>query len=235
MAGFAGCGTAAMRAPTDFDPGQVEFETDGRDGEASEGEDAAFTLGPYQVGDVRRNLSLKKSGFDGVDGFVPAKKRGYRFAVTGGGEKELTGECSEAALQTTEELDGSLSVTEDDASLACICAAAGIPVTRLFVEDIAGQYAGPFSVGGVGARVVASYELENGDRLVGRPAGFRVEDEKGTVAAAGILPGDVSVWVREGLVEPERSQLVCGLVGLMLWVPRAWPEPKEDEDDSGDE
>ena len=224
-----GCGGSTMAAPTDIGEKMLTLHSDGRDGDASEGEDASFDLGPYQIRGVKRDLTFKR-GFDDLDGFKPAAQRGYRFKVKASGREKLeyTGHCAERAKKTIEDVDGSVSIIEEDAALACVCEGLGTDESRFYVEDLGGQYLGPISIGGVSARVVASYELDNGGKLEGRPAGFRVEDEEGTVAAADVLPGDSEVWLRGSVGVQDQARLVCALVGLMLWVPPAWPEPDED-------
>lgn len=223
------CGGAQVAKPDDFGEKTQRLETVGRDGDASEGEDAAFDLGPYSVRGVDRGLTFK-GGFDDLDGFRPAPQRGYRFELRSRrkGSTTLQGKCSERAAKTIEDLDGSRKVIEEEAALACICEEPGTALTRFYVEDLGGQYGGPIAVAGVSGRVVGAYELDDGDRLVGRPAGFRIEDQEGTVAAGGILPGDTRVWIRQRLAEEDKQRLVCALAGLMLWVPPAWPEPAED-------
>lgn len=223
----AGCGRPHMAVPTDFVDDRIEFETVGRAGDDSEGEDALFEFGPFKVSGVKRNLTID-DGFENLEAFEPAKQRGFRFKLAGGGKTTLEGQCSERAPRRTKDLDGSITVEQDAPSLACTCKSSGTAVTQLFVEDLAGQYGGPLIIGDVGARVVGGYKLDSGERLQGRPAGFRVEEPDGTVAAAGILPGEAHVWLSTRLDKVDRQRIACALAGLMLWVP---PPVSEDPDE----
>lgn len=223
-----GCGGPQMAAPDDFHDGRVTLETDGRRGDETEGEEAAFSFGPYRVNNIRRDMTIDE-GFENLEDFEPAAKRGFRYKLEGGGKARLDGRCSERAPQRERSLDGKVTVKQEAyPPLACTCEESGTPVAELFVEDLAGEYNGPLLIGGVEARVVGVYELENGDMRKGNPAGFLVRDHDGTVAAAGVLPGESRVLLRKHLEEPDRRLIVCGLVGLMLWVPPPVPEPEDD-------
>lgn len=216
---LGGCGGAQMAAPSDFSDGKVEYETDGRTGTATEGEDADFEFGPYQVTAVERNLTLSDELKDFND-FKAADKRGFTFLLGGGGKTKLRGHCAERAPKENKALDGTVTVEAEEPPLACACEEAGSTVTDMFVEDLAGEYNGPLNVGGIEARVVGAYTLENGDLRRGRPLGYRIEDSEGTVAAADVGEGESRVWFRKHLEEPSRRQIACALAGLMLWVPR---------------
>ncbi len=211
-----------MAAPDDFADGKVEYETDGRSGDASEGEEAEFAFGPYDVTGVERNLTASE-GFEKLENFKPADKRGFTYLLGGGGKTKLRGNCSERAAKETKALDGTVTKVAEEPPFACTCKEAGSTVSQLFVEDLAGEYNGPLAVGGIEARVVGSYTLENGDLRRGRPLGYRVEDSDGTVAAVDVGTGESRVWFRKGLEEPSRREIACALTGLMLWVPPASP------------
>jgi hypothetical protein len=215
-----------MAAPNDLGDGRVEYETDGRSGDATEGEDANFEFGPYSVSAVKRNLTIEE-GLGNSDDFEPAKERGFSFLLGGGGKTKLRGNCNERAPAQEKALDGTVTEVAGEPPLACMCEEGGSTVTQLFVEDLAGEYNGPLAVGGIEARVIGAYNLENGDLRRGRPLGYRVEDSEGTVAAADVGSGESRVWFRKDLEEPSRRQLACALAGLMLWVPRSAAEPAE--------
>jgi hypothetical protein len=222
LAMVMGCGGPRMAALDDFSDGKVEYETDGRSGDASEGESADFEFGPYTVTGVERNQSEALEGFDD---FEPADKRGFTFLLGGGGKTKLRGQCAERAAKETKALDGTVTKVEEEPPLGCTCEEAGSVVTELLVEDLAGEYNGPLTVGGVDARVVGVYVLESGDLRRGRPLGYRVEDNDGTVAGADVGSGESRVWFRKNLEEPSRRQIACALAGLMLWVPPPSPAP----------
>jgi hypothetical protein len=212
-----------MAAPTEFNDGKVEYETDGRSGDASEGESADFKFGPYEVSGVKRNFTA--DGFDQQKGFAPADKRGFSFLLAGGGDTKLRGTCTELGPKGKK---GESVSTEGEPPLACACEVASVTVSELFVEDLAGEYNGPLTVGDVEARIVGGYILDNGDLLKGRPMGYRIEDSEGTVAAADTLPGEARVWLRKALEEPNRRHIACALAGLMLWVPPPSQAARED-------
>lgn len=220
----AACGGPRMAAPDDFTDGKVEYETDGRSGDASEGEDAEFEFGPYSVSGVRRNLDVSSDELGDLENFAPADKRGFTYLLGGGGKTKLRAHCAERAPKKTKALDGSVTTADEEPPLACACDEAGNNVTQLFVEDLAGEYSGPLTVGGVDARVVGVYILANGDLRRGRPLGYRVEDSEGIVAGADVGSGESRVWFRKNLEEPSRRQIACALAGLMLWVPPASPD-----------
>ena len=83
-------------------------------------------------------------------------------------------------------------------------------------------------MGDIEAKVIGSYELDNGESVKGRPVGFRVEDTDGVVAACGVMPGESTVWFRKGLEEPGQRRMACALSGLMLWVPPPMPAGTEE-------
>lgn len=223
---LGGCGGPQMAAPNDFSDGEVEYETDGHSGEATEGENADFEFGPYKVTSVERDLTLSDELKEFND-FKAAEKRGFTFLLGGGGKTKLRGHCAERAPKKDKALDGTVTTVEEEPPLACTCEEAGSTVTDMFVEDLAGEYNGPLNVGGIEARVVGSYTLENGDLRRGRPLGYRIEDSEGTVAAADVGEGESRVWFRKQLEEPSRRQIACALAGLMLWVPPPSPAPSE--------
>ena len=208
-----------MAAPDDFTEGKVEYETDGRSGDASEGEDAEFEFGPYSVSGVRRNLDVSSEELGELEDFEPADKRGFTFLLGGGGKTKLRAHCAERAAKETKALDGTVTKVEEEPPFACACDEAGTNVAKLFVEDLAGEYNGPLTVGGVDARVVGVYILANGDLRRGRPLGYRIEDSEGIVAGADVGSGESRVWFRKHLEEPNRRQIACALAGLMLWAP----------------
>jgi hypothetical protein len=219
----SGCGGPQMAAPTDFSDGKVEFETDGRSGDTSEGEAAEFTFGPYSVTRVERNLTVG-DGFENLEGFEHAEKRGFSFLFGGGGKTKLSATCSERAPTKNKALDGTVTVEKERTpAIACRCEEAGQTVTQLFAEDLL-DITGPLTIGDVEAKVIGAYELDNGETVKGRPVGFRVEDSDGIVAGVGVMPGESVVWFRKGLEEPGRRRMACALTGLMLWVPPPMPE-----------
>ncbi len=213
---MSGCAGRHMALPEGFDDGMDQYTTDGRRGRASDGADEPIALGPYQVENVKRDLSHSK-GFEMFEGFQPAPKSGYSYRLAGG-KKKLTGKCAERAEKKETDLDGSVT-TKKLIGLACTCELEGHSVAHAFVEDLGGEYGGPLVVGPVEAKMAGVYKLSNGDKLKGRPAGYRVDDDAGAVAAMDVLPGEARVWIKHGLVEPGRAHLVCSLVGLMLWLP----------------
>jgi hypothetical protein len=216
-----------LAAPTDFSDGRLEFETDGRSGDESEGEDAAFTFGPYSVSDVERGLTPAE-GFENLEDFEPAKDRGFSFLFSGGDKTKLRATCAERKPDEEKKLDGSVVIEKERTpSFACVCVQAGQTVTQMFTEDLL-DITGPLLIGNVEAKVIGSYELDNGQALKGRPAGFRVEDPDGIVAAVGVMPGETGVWFRKGLEEPGQRRIACALAGLMLWVPPPMPDMDEE-------
>lgn len=222
-----GCGGPQMAPPEDFSDGKIEFETDGRSGDEDEGEDAEFSFGPYSVSDVERGLTPSE-GLENLEDFEPAKERGFTFLFAGGGKTKLRGTCAERKANEEKKLDGTVEVkSERTPSFACTCSKAGQTVTQLFTEDLL-DITGPLIVGDIEAKVIGTYELDNGETVKGRPVGFRVEDPDGVVAAAGVMPGESNVWFRKGLEEPGQRRIACALAGLLLWVPPPMTAPKEE-------
>jgi hypothetical protein len=210
--GAASGGGAHMAVPKDFSKDLDQLTIQGRDGKSK----GPFEFGPYRVDRVKPK-SFTAADFDMFDNFEPAEEGSYQFPLTGKKEK-LTGQCAQPAPKKTTDLDGTVTV-EKHSALACWCAMGKKSVAELFLEDLAGEYAGQVVIGEVKARVGGIYKLENGDKLEDRPAGYRVDDEDGPVAAIDALPGEAHVWLKHGLQEPERQRLVCTLVGMMLWDP----------------
>ncbi len=211
-----GCAGRHMALPEGFDDGMDQYTTDGRRGAGTDGVDEPIALGPYQVENVKRHVSHGK-GFEMFEGFRAAEKSGYSYRLTGG-KKKLTGKCAERADQKETDVDGSVTIKRL-VGLACTCETEGQSVAHAFVEDLGGEYGGPLVVGPVEAKIAGVYKLSNGDKLKGRPAGYRVDDDAGAVAAMDVLGGEARVWIKHGLVEPGRAHLVCNMVGLMLWLP----------------
>jgi len=217
----AGCGGPHIKVPAEYDKGMDLFTADGRDDFTEDGAEEEYTLGPYRIHSVQRNLSGLK-GFGMFEGFKPDKKGGYRYSLSGGGAHKLTGKCAMRSAQQEAELDGSL-MTQEQASLGCTCEAKNESVAYVFVEDLAGEYGGPLVVGSQQARATGVYRLDNDDKVKGRPAGYLFEDTEGPVAAADVLAGEGHLWLKKGIKEPSRRRLVCAIVGLMLWP----TEPQE--------
>ena len=223
LVAVVGCGGPQMARPDGFKEEMDKLKTEGRDGPTLDGADEAYTFGPYTVDGVKRNVKTSE-GFDLFEGFEPAEAGAFRFSLKGGGEKKLSGRCAERAAKKSEALDGTVT-KERELSLACVCEAGGDQVASAFVEDLAGEFGGPVIASGVDAQVTGVYELDNGERVRGQPAGYRIDDSSGPVAAAGVLPGETRVWIKSGLEEPDRRRMACILAGLMLWFP---PRPEQD-------
>jgi len=218
----AGCGKVHMAAPEGYDTGMDRLTTVGR-ADTDDETGAGFKLGPYKIGDVKRNQSIQK-GFDDIKDFKPAKKGGFRYELAGGADGKLDGQCMPRAIKKKSRLDGSIDVEDEKPTLGCTCALNGDTVAHLFVEDLAGEYGGPVIVGDVQARALGTYKLENGDELDELPAGYRIWDGHGAVAAAEVVTGEAHVWLKEGLLEPDRRRIVCVMAGLMLWERPDQPE-----------
>jgi hypothetical protein len=217
LATTTACGGQRVKLPSDFDKGMDHFVTDGRDGPSETGEDEEYELGPYLVKGVKRNLTIDQ-GWDIFEDFEPARKSGYRYSLSGGGSKKLTGKCAEQAPKKTKKLDGTVE-TEEEEGVACICELSGAIAAQVRVRDLAGEYGGQLNVADALANVVGIYRLVDGERIKGRPAGYSAEDENGALAAIETLPGEAHVWLKRRLKEPGRRRLVCALAGLMLWFP----------------
>jgi hypothetical protein len=212
----AGCGGRHMALPEGLDDGMDKLTTDGRRGDDTDGVDDPIDLGPYQIEGVHRGLSESK-GFEMFSEFQAAEKSGYSYRLTGS-KKKLSGKCAARAPQKSTDVDGSVTV-KHQLGLACSCELEGKSVAHAFVEDLGGEYGGPLVVGPVEAKLTGIYGLSNGDKLKGSPAGYRVDDEAGAVAAVDVLSKEGRFWIKRGLEEPGRSRLVCTLVGVMLWLP----------------
>jgi hypothetical protein len=212
----AGCGGAKIALPVEFDDGMDQLVTDGRNGDARDGTKDAIEIGPYTIDGVKRGLSGSK-GFEAFDGFEAIDKSGYSFSLAGGGKQKLSGKCAMPAAKPPKEGEAA-TPTDERPALACVCELGGKTVARVLVEDLAGEYGGPLVVGDVDARAVGVYKLRSGDKLVGRPAGYEVDDATGAVAAVEVLPGSSHVWIKKRLLEPGRRGLMCTLAGLMLWI-----------------
>lgn len=212
-----------MALPADLSHGMEKLTTDGRSGDADDGIDEPILLGPYTIEGVKRNLS-ERTGFDVFPDFEPADREGYSFWIGGGGSGRLAGKCAPPAPKKIEDVDGSVTYKYRSA-LGCVCELAGKNVSHVFVEDLAGEYGGPLVVGEVEAQATAIYKLDSGDKLKDRPAGFRVDDQDGAVAAVDVLDGEARFWIKRDLADRDRRPLICTLVGLMLWIPG--PGPKQ--------
>ncbi len=226
LGGFAlaavGCGGPQMAQPDGFGDNMQVLETDDRDGPSEDGSEEEYTIGPYKVRNVKRNQT-NSDGFDQFDDFEPANKSVYRYVFGGGEGIRYAGKCGLRAPKSTKDVDGSVS-TERDVSLACFCQEGKDNVGRVFVEDLAGEYGGPVSIGDVEAQATGVYKLDNDDKRRAFPAGWRIDDDNGEVAAVGTMPGESTVWVKKGIKEPGKSKLMCLLAGLMLWFPPEEPE-----------
>ena len=212
-----GCGGPQMARPDGFKEEMDKFVAEGRDGRTPDGVEESFKIGPYTIDDVKRNLSGAE-GLDMFGDFEAADKSGYRFKLSGGADNKLTGRCARPAPKKSKHLDGSVDV-EKETALACSCELEGESVAYTYVEDLAGEYGGQMVASGVQAQITGVYDLDNGERVKGRPAGYRIDDDDGAVAAAGVLAGESSVWIKSSLEEPDRRRMMCILVGLMLWFP----------------
>jgi hypothetical protein len=218
----AGCGGPQMAEPDGFADNMQMFETDDRDGPTEDGSEEEYAIGPYQVRNVKRNQTISE-GFDQFDNFEPKKKGVYRYVFSGGEGIRYSGKCALRAPESTKDVDGSFS-TDKEVSLACFCQENEDSVGRVFVEDLAGEYGGPLRIGDIEAQATGVYKLDNDDKRKAYPAGWRIDDDNGEVAAAGTMPGESTVWIKKGIKEPDKSKLVCLLAGLMLWFPE---EPEQ--------
>jgi hypothetical protein len=217
------CGGTHIVLPAEFADDMDRLAAEGDWGAAAGGDEEAFEIGPYKIDGVTRGLTISE-GFDKFENFEPAPKGAYRYSFAGGGAKKLAGKCAVRAPKETKRLDGTV-IAERELSLACTCERGGDIVARVFVEDLAGEYGGPLVVRDVEAQATGVYKLDNGEQLKDRPAGYRIEDASGPVAAAEVLPGAGHVWIKRGLEEPGRREMMCVLAGLMLWI---WPEQQKD-------
>ncbi len=219
LSGFvlAGCGGPGMKIPSDFSEGMKKMSTKGR-GSNVAGE-KGFELGPYSVSDVERGAS-SKSGWDVIEDFTPAREGGFRYSFRGGADRSLIGKCAPAKGEKA----GEFSVGDELEAVGCTCQKGTESVAHLFVEDLAGEYAGPLVVGDVEVRATGIYRLAN-DKQEKVPVGYRVDDESGAVGGVQVLPGKATAWIRGDLRKLDRQGLACLFAGLMLYIP-----PKEKED-----
>lgn len=210
---LAACGGGVhMALPQDLGDTMEHFETEGRGDTVSE--EDGFTFAGYTVAHVTRGESSAK-GFEVIDGFTPAKDRGYRYDFTGAG-KPLVGKCAELAPKKA----GEFSSHGEDVAIGCTCQAGTQSRGHLFLEDLAGAYGGPVVVGNVEVNAASIKDLSNGKKL-GAPAGYRLDDENGAVGAVEVIPGEAGVWLRSDLKKADRDALACLYAGLMLYVPPA--------------
>jgi len=208
---LAGCGGPGMKIPSDFAEGLKEMSTKGR-GSNVQGE-KGFEFGPYSVTDVERGKS-SASGWDVIEGFKPAKDGGFRYSFKGGADRTLIGKCAPAKGEKA----GEFSIGDELEAVGCTCQKGTKSVAHLFVEDLAGEYAGPLVVGDVEVRATGIYRLAN-DKQLKVPVGYRVDDESGPVGGVQVLPGKTTAWIRGDLRKLDRQGLACLFAGLMLYVP----------------
>jgi hypothetical protein len=208
---LAGCGGAGMKVPSDFGEGMKEMSTKGRGSKVAS--EKGFEFGPYSVSDVERGES-SKSGWDVIDGFAPAREGGFRYHFAGGADRSLIGKCAPAKGEKA----GEFSIGDELEAVGCTCQKGTESVAHLFVEDLAGEYAGPVVVGDVEVRATGIYRLAN-DKQLKVPAGYRVDDEGGAVGGVQVLPGKSTAWIRGDLRKLDRQGLACLFAGLMLYIP----------------
>lgn len=217
-ASLVGCAGPRLKVPSDLGEDMDVLVTKGRQGTDGRGS-KGFSFGPYRVEEIQREWS-SKSAFESFEGFTPLKDGGYRYRFAGAGEKSLTGMCAVPAPEKTKELDGSVTITERDATIACLCQIGKKTEASVFVEDLAGEFGGPVVVRDVELRATGLYQLQKGGKHP-VPAGYQIDSEDGPVGGVEVLPGKARVWIREGLRKPDQRALACALSGLMLFQPEA--------------
>jgi hypothetical protein len=217
-----GCGGPSLKAPSDLGKDLKVATTKGRKGTTKTG--GGFAFGPYRVEDVQRAWSNPKP-FEVFEKFTPKTGAGYRYRFAGGGEKSLQGKCAVPEPEELHELDGTVTVKEQDQTLACVCLLGDQLEARLFVEDLAGEFGGPLIVRDVELRATGLYQLSNGQKHP-VPAGYQIDSEDGPVAGVEVLPGKARVWIRKDLKSQDERALSCALAGLLLYEPEMPPKKK---------
>ncbi|MBN2196816.1 MAG: hypothetical protein JW751_28680 [Polyangiaceae bacterium] len=212
-----------MKVPSDLDKDMEVHTTKHRRGVTKNG--GGFEFGPYRVDEVKRKWSNEK-GFDVFENFTPEKDAGYRYHFEGGGDRSMTGKCAIPAPEKVSELDGTVTVKERDAAIACLCELGSKLEAQLFVEDLAGEFGGPVIVRNVELFAHGIHTLANGDK-VKAPAGYQIDADDGPVGAVEVLPGKARVWIRDDLKKADSRALSCALAGLMLFEPQMPVEKKK--------
>lgn len=168
-----------------------------------------FQLGPYGVGEVKRDWS---STDEATSGEVTTRdtEGGYSYAMRGG-ELRIEGRCNGRSGSAEADLGRGWSLSSNfHARLECECG----PVASLKLEHDGESFVGTLTHRSRVYDLRAITALEGGSAQT-EPAGYRVDGDEPLAAVEVQHPG--RVWLKPDVDEPARGELTCLLAGLMLY------------------
>jgi hypothetical protein len=203
-----GCATARMKPPSGVS-GATALPVSGHSGSVKTFREKPLQLGPYQVGSIDRDWD-KKSSTSAGPWSRDAKKKAYRYDVTGQG-RNLHGECTEQAIESSVAGFGKLSVT-----FSCVCSENGSTVAQVDLKDETGSAQ---VSGAEGYKVSTIHDSEQGAR-VSSPLGYHFTGPHGEGAVDVSGPG--RAWLPAQAEPDESLALACQYAGLLLYRPTTW-------------
>lgn len=207
---FAGCAAPRMVAPKDIASGARVLEVKERSSASGSFVDESFRLGDYQIADVDRDATSKKSS-GGAGMSSDSAKTSYQYKLKAKGDTWI-GSCYSVARDKS---SGSISISLSR-QLMCECVAE--KRDERASARVGGQSeneAGELKLAGEKYSLSPVEETDKTSFAAG-PAGYRVDaGDKPLAAVEVIRPG--RVWLDKDLSEDDAAPLSCVLAGLMLY------------------
>jgi len=212
-AGMLGCSALRMVPPPDVARESDVFEATHRSRASGLFADEAFTIGPFQVGEVQRDANVA-SGLSVLAYAKDDVRTAYAYELAEGADI-VPGQCASLRSRKSFSLGALGELGSEDANLGCTCGTGASAATL----ELGGKPERPAGLAKVAGRTldVASVHDTTAAWSPRDAAGFRIDGAEGPVAAVEVLhPG--RMWLSRTLAADERRQVACLLAGLMLYV-----------------
>jgi hypothetical protein len=210
----AGCSGPRMQVPHDVAGRSEVFEATDRSRMSGALADESFQLGPYAVKDVDRKWD-SGAGFTIANVSRSKSQGGYTYKLQGRGAN-LSGHCVTEDKDTEVGLGGGMAMEFAYAKLACSCDG-GPKQAHVEVTNDEGKLGGAMNTSSANYKVTPINQTEGGHSM-GSPMGYRLDGDAGLGATEVAYPG--RVWLDKGLADPEKAEMACIFVGLMLYKPK---------------
>ncbi len=211
--GSGGCSPVHMVVPPDVSRASDVLEVRDRSAASGAFVDEGFSLGAYRVTEVDRDWSSTSSvGAGPVE--KSESKTGYEYRLEAA-EQQLAGRCAVRGRSRSVALGAGWSERSDRESLDCVCG----EQARLHLETDDETYRGALQLGAGRYSLSAITEAEGGGGFSVGPVGYRADGNEPLAAVEVTHPG--RIWLARSLPEPERPEVACLLVALLLYEPLA--------------
>jgi hypothetical protein len=209
-----GCSGPRMQVPHDVAGASEVFEATDRSRMSGALADESFKLGPYAVKDVDRKWD-SGAGIKIANVGHSKSQGGYTYKLEGRGAK-LSGHCVTEDKETDVGLGGGLAMEFAFAKVACSCDG-GPKQAHVEVTNDQGKLGGAMNTSSADYKLTPINQTDGGHTM-GSPLGYRMDGEGGLGAAEVAYPG--RVWLDKKLENPEKAEVACIFVGLMLYKPK---------------